>query len=367
MRNDHVKGACYVPSYLRHLAIGIAMLFVCGPVRAGPQFTIVIPENCPEKIQFFGAIEDIKCEIAKAADGTVLGPTYYYAGGGTVKNVTTGLVELVEQDKAKSASDFAEFLNYTSNDGVARGVALRFTSDLENPNGDSDAADVKTLPTTVVQKMLPEQVFTGEAVVATNKLGGTTTGLKGNAGAIYLPSATEPGGMGGDGIEYIFVSDTDPPVAKSSGKSVIYDAAHATLSFSNDLVDDTGAITDPVIGAEVAPPTFRLAGFSASSVDFVATDPLFTIHSGPTTFLTGDISLLTYSIPDNEFVGAILPISIAGEGPTSPFFDPALPDISSYFLQGVGAFLDPTSAAFEPDQQLEYVVRPDANFFSLTS
>jgi hypothetical protein len=39
----------------------------------------------------------------------------------------------------------------------------------------------------------------------------------------------------------------------------------------------------------------QLAGFSGSKVNFIATNPLFTIHNGSTTFFTGDMELLTYS------------------------------------------------------------------------
>src|SRR5262249_15622080 len=89
--------------------------------------------------------------------------------------------------------------------------------------------------------------------------------------------------------------------AKSEGKSVSFDAATQTLSFSNDLITATGDADDPVIGSEVLPPVFHLAGMFGANVSFFATTPIFTIHNGLTTYFTGQLELLTYSIPTNEF------------------------------------------------------------------
>jgi PEP-CTERM motif len=157
-----------------------------------------------------------------------------------------------------------------------------------------------------------------------------------------------------------------PAKAESKGKSVTYDAADSTLSFSNDFITKTFDPADPVAGAEVSPPSFKLAGFSNSQVEFTAITPLLTIHNGSTTFLTGHLDVLTYFIATNQFVGTIVPISIAGVAADSPFFDSALPSIISEFLQGIDEYLNPNSTLFNPTFPLIYTSQPDLNFYALT-
>jgi PEP-CTERM motif len=157
-----------------------------------------------------------------------------------------------------------------------------------------------------------------------------------------------------------------PAKADSKGKSVTYDAADSTLSFSNDFITKTFDPADPVLGAEVSPPSFKLAGFSGSQVEFTATTPLFTIHNGPTTFMTGELDVLTYFIATNKFVGTIIPISIAGVAADSPFFDSALPGVISEFLQGIDEYLNPNSTLFDPNFPLIYTSQPDLNLYALT-
>ena len=154
--------------------------------------------------------------------------------------------------------------------------------------------------------------------------------------------------------------------AESKGKSVTFNATTGTLTFNNDLITGTFDPADPVVGAEVSPPAFKLAGSSATDVSFVASNPLFVLHNGSVNYLTGNLDVLTYSIPDNEFMGTIVPISIAGVGSDSPFFDSSLPDVTSEFLQGIDEYLDSTSMTFQPSFPLRYTSTPDQNFFALT-
>jgi hypothetical protein len=156
--------------------------------------------------------------------------------------------------------------------------------------------------------------------------------------------------------------------AKSSGKSVTYDATNSTLTFSNDIITDTGDPNDPVIGSEVSPPSFRKVGVVGSTVTFLSTSPsLFTIHNGSTTYLTGELSALTYSIPDNSFSGTVIPIAIAGVEPGSTFFNSAFPDVASAFLGGIDEYMNPDSTLFSPSSRLSYSSQPSVDFFALTN
>src|SRR5262249_39333694 len=90
--------------------------------------------------------------------------------------------------------------------------------------------------------------------------------LVGRSGSVYIASQGDIGGVSNSAAEgpvaYIFVSDVDAVVSK--GKSVHFDSAASQLYFSSDSVIDTGSDGDPLVGASVNMPVFRLQGLDAN-------------------------------------------------------------------------------------------------------
>jgi hypothetical protein len=164
--------------------------------------------------------------------------------------------------------------------------------------------------------------------------------------------------------------ETQKGIKALSIGEVEYDPSTEQLSFPNDVISSTGSPGDPVVGAQVDAPTFTFAGlttdssmaiFSANSGGF------FSIQDASNTYLEGNTDYLMYDIATNQFFGDLFtPFgpSVAGAPPSSPLFDPSLPNVSSPFLQGLENILDPASANFDPAASAYFVFQPDQNIFT---
>jgi hypothetical protein len=94
---------------------------------------------------------------------------------------------------------------------------------------------------------------------------------------------------------------------------------------------------------------------------------LLSVTKETDTFEKGDLPVLFYDVADNLFFGSPLDYALAGVPTGSPFFDPALPSISSPFLNSLESVLDPASSDFDSKAHLFLTFSPAANLDQITS
>ncbi len=159
-----------------------------------------------------------------------------------------------------------------------------------------------------------------------------------------------------------FMSDPEPvppPVAppqnkgKSGGSSVSYDVSSETLSFSGHHLVDTGFSGDPILGADVNIPDFRVVAGNPDGIAlFVAhPDPFFEISEGSEVFMRSRLSL-DYNSQTNSFLGE--------------FMDPTFESHGSPWIEAMEQLFDPTSPNFDPNRKLYFSYDPRDNFLNLT-
>jgi PEP-CTERM motif len=152
-------------------------------------------------------------------------------------------------------------------------------------------------------------------------------------------------------------------------KSLDYDAKTGLLSIHGDSITKTSAAKDPVLGAGVSFPTFRFVGFNHDMTQaiFWHTDQTpYTIVKGDQVYERSNIPFLSFSLVDHTFYAPLSDTTLAGVAPTSPFYDPTLPNISSPFLNSLDDILNPSSPSFDSQSDHYLTITPDANFLALT-
>jgi hypothetical protein len=271
---------------------------------------------------------------------------------------------------------FPEFKKDSAGNGISK--QLQFYSDTSDT--DSTKSNDTTPPATSAKPQpevelgkLPDKV-----VKAPNdQQGGVDPKLDftGRWGTIYRVGSGLPG-VPGSGTRsantqgptaYVFISDTD--VIKSSGRSVHYDASSRRLSFSNDIVTDTGSPGDPLVGSAVNMPAFRLRGLTPDGRALF--DPVggaqFTLGLGGSTYLKATVSDLEYLRSDSLFSATLSHVSVSGVDSASPLYDPNLAPIDSTFLHYLDTVYNPASGLFDPNASLSITYTPDGDFYAQTS
>lgn len=159
------------------------------------------------------------------------------------------------------------------------------------------------------------------------------------------------------------------PDGKSKGKSIDFNAIEKFLSFSNDFIVGTGIPGDPLVGAKVNVPDFLfedLIGTERFLFFNLDGDPL-TITNGSDVFATAQIAALIYERSRNLFYWDLNDVKLSGADPSSPLFDPTLPDLLSPYLKNLDALLNPFSPSYDKDLRLYFTYTPDADFYALTT
>jgi hypothetical protein len=153
-------------------------------------------------------------------------------------------------------------------------------------------------------------------------------------------------------------------------ESVTYNAATSVLSFENDVVAATGFPGDPLIGASVDLPKFKLDGFTPDgdfAVFTVNSNDLLTIHRDTDVYSTAGMASLYYNIAGNYFGEELFDLSLSGVDASSPFYDPHLAFIDSPFLGDLDALLNPNSPQYDASLRPYFNFVPDDNFYDLTN
>jgi hypothetical protein len=155
-------------------------------------------------------------------------------------------------------------------------------------------------------------------------------------------------------------------------KSLDYNAATGTLSIDQDTVINTPVASDPILGATLTFPEFDFTGLTTDdgklAIFWATGDGFLTMANGGDIYERSSIPILYYSVDQNLFYGGLYDTTLAGMPPLSPFYDPSLPNnISSDFLDNLGAIFDPSSPGFDPLANLYVTITPDTNYFALTN
>lgn len=159
-------------------------------------------------------------------------------------------------------------------------------------------------------------------------------------------------------------------IAKSTGKSVNFDAATSGLTFSNDFISATGFAGDALLGARVSPPPLELIStdpFDRTALFRPAGDERFTLRIGDQVVAQASLGQMRYDGSNNTLVTDLFDIALAGAPVGSPLFDAALAPFSSPWLDHIGAILDPGSAAFQDDTVLHLSYHPFGDLWDMTN
>ncbi len=157
---------------------------------------------------------------------------------------------------------------------------------------------------------------------------------------------------------------------RSRGNSVDYNAGAEILAFAGDVIVDTEFPGDPLVGAEVVMPPFRLVDADPATNEFffdrAVLQPV-ALAFGPDVHMIGDVFGMTYDGADNRFHATLFNIRLAGVDPASELYDPHLAPINSPFLQDLAVVLDPDSPDHDPEPELYFTFEPDIDFLTATS
>lgn len=164
---------------------------------------------------------------------------------------------------------------------------------------------------------------------------------------------------------------------KGKGESpALFDATTKELSFSDSiftessLFDGTIFSSDTILGATISIPTMTLTDEDGNGTFYFTNldlDNRFLISEGADVFMTAELSALKYLVDTNSFFWVLDDIKLSGVDLSSPFFDPALPDLGSDFIMALEDILNPLSSGFS-NMVLPYVIlQPDVDVFSASS
>jgi hypothetical protein len=155
----------------------------------------------------------------------------------------------------------------------------------------------------------------------------------------------------------------------SENDSIDYDAITGTLSVQNDTVIHTPFANDPLLGAAVTFPAFQFTGFTTDeqlAIFWPVDDSLFTMMQGGDVYVQASVNALFYLAADNVFFTALGDLTLAGMSPSSPFYNPDLPNLSSPFLTSLDSLLNPLSSVFAPLADFYLTITPDLNLVTFT-